>query len=597
METGSILKIITQEVEDFKTKQVQIVPGLTNNQYDILNRIYFYWNSKFTDAGTVLDPVDEDGDRMYFQNINRNPAMVTTKAIDFDTKNIRLLTVGGGDPNKTWFMERDLKYWMRDINFGKTLNRLFKELPIFGTVVLKIVDGIPYFVDLRNFVVEQSSETLHDSNYIIELHYLSVPQFRKVAKQMNWDEAKVKETINEFRKMKKVSHIKVVERYGEVPEMKDGQVTEYKYKRMFFADVGVDEYDQHNRLSVERKGVVLKEEEWDGNPYWEFHMNKMPGRWLGVGVVEALFEPQIRINELTNLQTKASYWAALRLWQTRDPAGGRNLSTEVKNGEVVTSDSSIEPINMDERNLGFFNDQYNLWFKNRDEMTFSFDSVQGERSPAGTTATEIQSNVSQNLTYFQQLQEDIALDVKEMIAKVIMPKFERDSAPEHVLRLVGQDLDQFAELVKNELVLKEMIRQIAKNNEPNAETRDTIEMAVTESIKQGKERLLTIPKNFYKGMKYDVDIDITGESVDSRVKGATKFAILQAITADPTMTTDPIKRKLLASYAEDGGLNPADFLDAQPKKVEDIAMQGRAGGGVSAPAMNVRVPGMETTTV
>ena len=42
-----ILKEINLEIENFKNKQIQIVPGLTFNQYDTLNSIFFYYNSKF----------------------------------------------------------------------------------------------------------------------------------------------------------------------------------------------------------------------------------------------------------------------------------------------------------------------------------------------------------------------------------------------------------------------------------------------------------------------------------------------------------------------------------------------------------------------
>jgi hypothetical protein len=210
MESVPLIKTINYEVESFKSKQVQIVPGLSFNQWETLQRIFFYYNSKFTNAGGTMDPIDDEGDRMYFYNIVKNPCKVFSKAIDFDTKNIRLLTTGGGDPIKTWFMERDLKFWMRDKQFGKTLNRIFKELPIYGSVVLKIVDGYPYFVDLRNFVVEQSVDTLDDMNYITEIHNLTIPQFRKIGKQMKWGD-KVEKTLEEFRKMKDVSHIKLYE--------------------------------------------------------------------------------------------------------------------------------------------------------------------------------------------------------------------------------------------------------------------------------------------------------------------------------------------------------------------------------------------------
>jgi hypothetical protein len=317
-------------------------------------------------------------------------------------------------------------------------------------------------------------------------------------------------------------------------------------------------------------------------------MEKVPGRWLGVGVVETLFEPQIRLNELANLQSKTSYWAALRLFFSRDPNMAGNLKTEKRSGDVITGDSEVTQVDMSDRNLAFFNQEDEKWMRNRSELTFSYDVIQGERLPAGTPLGSAQLATAQTLSYFEGIQEDLAMDVKEMLYKVIIPQFEKERSAEHTIRLVGKDLDTYIAMVKNELVLKEMIRIMQKTGKiPTSEEKDVMGLAIEESIKQGKEKVLTIPKGFYDNLKYDIDIDITGESVDTRVKAATKFAILQAITADPTMTTDPVKRKILMSYMEDGGISPNDFFDAEEKKMDDMVpeMPGRAGGGVSAPAM------------
>jgi hypothetical protein len=208
--------------------------------------------------------------------------------------------------------------------------------------------------------------------------------------------------------------------------------------------------------------------------------------------------------------------------------------------------------------------------------------------------------ITQTLSYFEGIQENVALDIKEMIYKVIVPQFEKENSLEHNLRLVGQDLDQYIEMVKNELTFKEVVR-IAVNQGKilSQEEVDAISIGVSEAIKQEKEKILTIPLGFYKDLKYDVDIDITGESVDTRVRAATTFAILQAMTADPTMTTDPVKRKFLYQMGEDGGLNMTDFLDVVKQTPETMMPeQGRAGGGVSAPAMAPNpMMGQQMTTV
>ena len=585
-----LTKKVIQEIIDYQSQKVQIVPGFLFGQYETVNQIFFYYNSKFQSGDT-----DDEGDRKYFYNINKNPCKVCSKAIDFDTKNIRLLTAGGGNPTKTWFMERDLKYWMRDQQFGKVLNKIFRDLPIYGTVVLKIIEGVPYFVDLRNFVVEQTADTLDSMNFITEIHHLTVPDFRKIAKQMKWPQSKIDEVIKKFRETRKASHLTVWERYGEV-EQEDGS---YKYQRSFIADVEWNIYDINGTQIGAERGVVMSSEDWEGNPYREFHLEKMAGRWLGIGVVESLFEPQIRENELCNIQSKTTYWAGLRIFQTRDNTINRNLMTDIRNGEVLNADSEITQISMEDRNLAFFNEEHQKWMANRDELTFSYDVVQGERLPAGTPLGSAQLAASQTLSYFEQIQENVALDIKEMLYEDIIPHFEKESTSEHILRLVGQDLAEYTAMVKNELVFKEIIRQALNGAEPSVDMKNTIEVAVQESIKQEKEKLLTIPRGFYDDVKYDVDIDITGESVDTRVRYATRFAILQAITADPTMTTDPTKRKILMGMAEDGGINPIELFGTEEKPIESAvqAPPGRAGGGVSAAALGARIGGTTTTTV
>lgn len=592
----SPIKRILAEVDGFQTRQIQIVPQLYFNQYETVNTIFFYYNSKFTTGD-----FDDEGDRKYFYNVSKNPCKIFTKSIDFDTKSIKLLTAEGGDPAKTWFMERDLKYWMRDIEFGKTLNRIFYELPIFGTVVLKVIEGVPYFVDLRNFIVEQSADDLDKSSYIIEVYNMTVGEFKKTADKMGWKAADVKEVLDRFAAMKGVSHIRLLERYGDILE-KDGS---FSYKRTFVADVGYDEYtvapNERGQMIIRERGVLLSSEDWDDNPYWEFHTGKIGGRWLGVGVVESLFEPQIRHNELANLQAKTSYWAALRVFQSRDTAINKNLKTDTKSGDVLSVDSEITQIDMSDRNLAFFNEETAKWNKNINDMTIAF-------APVGHSVIAIRVAMDQVVSYFEQIQENVAMDIKEMIYEDIIPQFERDMTTEHMLRLVGQDLDTYIDMIKNQLVNHQVVDLVLQGKFPTNADRDAIEIAVAASIKQGKEKLLTIPKGFYKDVKYDVDIDITGESIDTKERYAALFAALQAITTDPSILTDPTKKKILSFILEEQGISPNDIFADEPSAQEALldpnntpaAIQGRAGGGVSAPnMMNMGGAGMgrQTTTI
>jgi hypothetical protein len=586
----TLLDLITQEKKDFEHQIVQVVEGFDFNQKSTLERIYRYYNSKF-EGGEV----DTEGNKKYFFNIVRNPCKVTTKAIDFDTKDIRILTAAGSDPLKTWYFERDLRFWMKDQDFGKVLNRIFTELPILGSVVLKIIDGVPHFVDLRNFIVEQSADTLGKAEYIIEKHLFTPMEFRKVGTKMGWEN--IDKAIEEWRRMDE-PYLTVYERYGEVKDEEDN----FTYRRFFVADVGTEDVDRFGKVTP-YQGIELASEEVTKHPYHEFHLEKIPGRWLGVGIIETLFDAQVRMNELANQLSKGTYWAAAHIFQSADESVNRNLKHDVKDGEIITADSEITQVNMGNRNLDFFNQESMRWMKNIDDLTFRYEVIRGERLPAGTPLGAARIAAFMNGAYFDHIRETIALDMKKLIYDVIIPRFQRENTREHTLRLVGVDLDKIRELLIGEKAYNDLFRFIEKKRQlPSNRFLDGLKSIVGEKIGQKKEILLKIPKDFYKNLKYKIDIVITGEQKDTAVMAQTYFAALQAITADPTLLTDPSKKKFFYKWLEQGGISPIDLEPEQPlpsveQLVQQLPVKG-AGGGVSRPAAPAQsgtpVPGERT---
>ena len=583
------LDTIRKEIDDFNDNSIKIVDGYEFNQRDTINKIYLYYNSKYQSGD-----IDDQGDKKYFNNITRNPCNVAAKAVDFDTKDIRIQTAGGGNPLKTWFFERDLKFWMKDQGFGKTLNRLFHELPIFGSVVLKIIDNVPHFVDLRNFVVEQSADSLDKSGYIIEVHNYTPMEFRKTGKEKGWDN--IEKVMKDFRAMD-VPYIKVYERYGEVE--KNGT---YDYKRTLLADVGKDiiEHD----VVTPYQGYLLEEKPVKSHPYREFHWEKIPGRWLGIGRVEIIFDPQVRVNEISNQQAKSSYWSTLRLWQTRDEGLGSNLLTDVDNGDVLIVEDPLTQVDMADRNLAYYSQEISRWMQNRDELTFSYDINRGERLPAGTPLGSAQLAAGMVSSYFDQIREDIAMEVKTLLYDVIIPGFKKQNSTEHVLRIAGEDLDKINTLMIEQKANDEFLNYVAREQSiPTRAQFDIMKSAVGELIKQGQEKVLTIPAKFYDNLKYKIDISIVGESTDSRVKAANTMMAMQAIQSDPTILQDPAKKKLFFYLLEQGGLNPYDIISSEDIKspADEMLSAGapqRGGGGVSKPSMpNSAISGTQQTQI
>ena len=174
-----VLKQINEEIGEYK-KPITVSTGWEFKQEDAINQAILYTNGKYIDGD-----VDTDDLKLYFYNIIRAANGTTTKAIDLDTKDIIIKNAPGGDWLKAWFYQRDLKYWLKKDEFGKTLNKISRELPQFGSVVIKYHKGKSYFVNLKNFIVEQNADCLDFSNYIIEQHFFTPMEFKKIAKQVS----------------------------------------------------------------------------------------------------------------------------------------------------------------------------------------------------------------------------------------------------------------------------------------------------------------------------------------------------------------------------------------------------------------------------
>jgi len=568
----SILNTIQNELTKF-SEPIKILDSWESNQKELIEQAILYLNSKFVDGD-----VDELGFKRYFYNITKYSCGATTKAIDVDTKDIMFMTAAGGDPLKTWFLERDIRYWMKSKYFGETLNRICRELPIYGSVVLKMIKGECYFVDLRNFVCEQNADSLDNSNYIIEQYYYTPSEFKSVGSKSGWDKDEMDRILKIFTASKE-QYIRVFERYGEV-ENDDGLSD---YKMVIVADIPQDVKNNPDVKYQLNSDIILGERLIPTHPYFEIHINKISGRWLGVGVPEQISENQIRLNEVSNEQVRSSKWSTLRLFWSRDPGQTRNMLTGAEDGEVLRSEDEIKPVDMADRNLAYYQEETSKWEGNAQRATFTTDIMLGERTPSGTPLGSAQLSTAQAMSYFDQMREDLGLALKRFLYDFVLPQAERNLTKEHILRIAGQDLEKYNELLVNTSLHNRFFEIVAKTNKiPDSKLMQLLREVEEERLAQEKEQQAFIPKGFYKNAKYDIDIEITGESKDVRVVAANTLSALQAMSTDPTLLTDPTKRKIFGQYLEAGGIKIDDFNVPNKQEITGMPMKG-AGGGISAP--------------
>ncbi len=297
MDSQLILGRIRDEKERFLYQQVPLSAGYFFNQYQVIQRIENYFNSRFESG-----PLDDDGWTKPFYNINRKPCQIVTKEIDLDTKDIILRPVDG-DFETAEIMSSELKQWMKDEGFAKDLNDFADVAPVYGSLVVKRPRKKGErlsIVDLKRFVLTNvSADTLAETD-TIETHCMSRDEFQR---HEGWDEAKKEDALALYDSLGRVD-LDVDERYGWVKESElvaDGSDTKMVYTKAVVTGATEVAYvgEGDKKTAVER-GIVLYHEPFDpkDNPYREWHVGtKVPNRWLRMGFVELTFDAQVRINE------------------------------------------------------------------------------------------------------------------------------------------------------------------------------------------------------------------------------------------------------------------------------------------------------------
>ena len=588
---SNYFKQLNIELDEFKNQPIKIADGYTFKQRDVIHNNIRVYNSKF-EGGNI----DSENFVKFFYNIVRNPCNTASKAIKFRPKDIILNPAPGQSSFKAWLMNLDLRYWFKIKRFNKFLQKIFNELPIMGSVVVKKVKDEFHFVDLRNLVNEQSADTLKQSPYVIEQHYYTINEFRK-------QPFKNIEKVIEQHRDTTAKYIKVIERYGEVPEnviKKNGKENKYVYARVI-------SYSPDNSFIggkkafgsdiQEAQGEILDAREIDLDkdfPYREFHFEKIAGRWLGISRVEVLYDPQVRTNEIVNLRVKSSYFSALNIFQSRDDTFKKNLLKDIVNGQVVSVMDRIEKIPTEERNLAAFDLEERKWSANRDEMTFSYDVVRGERLPSGTPLGSAQLAAAMITSYFEQIQESVASDIKEMIYNDIIPSFKNQ--PEHYIKLVGEDIDKYHKAISDNKWNEELLNFVKQTKK--IPTKIQAEAMREVIYKKAKNEDVHIPKDFYEDIKYIIDIIITGQDKDLRVQSANMATVLQAIQQDGSLLTDPTKRSIFGKLLESIGMSIEDIAQDETTPMTQM-VQEQKGGGISRPSLpqTIQPMGMNPTEI
>lgn len=533
---------INSERDLFK-KPVYLDEGLTFDLPRTLKKIDRYYLSKF-----MSSEYDNDGFKKIFYNKNKRPLKASQKAVDVDTKDIKIKAVDGQSYYPAWFMNKELKQFMKDEGFDKLLNQITERYPKYGEVIVKNVNGVPYCIHLKNLKWDPANH-VENSSFIHEFHSYSLSEFLVEAEDKGWENI---DKIRDLLSHEENKNVYLVERTGwfKESELKEnGSNTKIVFGMALLTDTDNNE----NKLP----DLVLTKKELKENPYRSLSWEEQDGRGLGIGVIEELFEFQEFYNDVNNKERKSLEWNSKKLFRSDDPNISKNLFLAKKNGDVIET-KDLQEIPMAERNLGQYINLYQRIDGDANGTTFTHEINTGQAMKAGTPFRMGALLSGAVDSYFEFKREKLGIFLQGIILDFVLPSFKKKKRKSHILNFDSnsEDIRKIDDLVKNEMLRK----SVEKFEKKNGKLPSLIEYAnqktrIEELLARKQNRFIEIPEGMYDKANILVDIVITGEQENTEADIASLTNLYQILVQKQDPRADDVLDKALMV----SGHNPVGF--------------------------------------
>jgi|TARA_R100001530_G_scaffold127734_1_gene97069 hypothetical protein len=556
----NLVSTIKKEKAEFQKASFELAPSYANTIPRIIELVDLYWVDRFKG-----NAVDENGWKRAFFNVIKNPTLVTSKQIDRDTKDIRVIPAEGQSHYPAWIYSRDLKRWMKTTKLGLLLNELVLDLPKYGSIIVKKAAGNKIFnTHLDNVWWEATQRLLRKSRFVDSEMEMAEHELNEM--EGIWDG--LAGALAEVKKSA-TGRIKVYDRFG--------------------IHKGAGKNNYH---IVTEGGVILHKAEYESvDEIWrKLDWDRIKGRGIGRGVVEDLMENQINRNRVEDFKNSALDWTSKLIFQTRDDTFARNLLTDVDNGEVLNIQDNLTQVNNSEKNLPAYRESNQEWDQNRKEKTFAFAENSGERPPSGTPLGTTKLTLGQSGSYFDQRGEEFSIWFSSIITDWVIPEFRKERRIEHKIMLGEFSEDELIRikfLVENSRVTEKVFAFVKKNGRiPSAEERELMKSVVKEQLR--KEKDMTIPARYYEQevINATVDVIMSNERMDIAAEITTNQTALTLLAQNPALLDDPRVKKLFYRQLSLVGKNPLEIsVEELPEVSEAVNVASKASGG-SVPRPN-----------
>ena len=561
--------LLENEINEYINGRVTISESNDFSQARLVRRIALFENHVYPTG-----KFDAQGDYKFWYDVISPRVDSEVKNIDFDTKNVEAYSEREQDELANIIVNLKLREYLRETGQGEEINSAIEEGAGWGNVVWKKIKGGYERVDLKNFyVLNQTAETLDDTA-AIERHEFTQADLRaKAGTYDNIDEViqgakkdSSSSTIESQANQSFTPFYEIFERNGEV-SMKD--LKEHKKEPVKTGDENIFVMakiiaagGQSTGAGVDIKFILFAEElgkKKISDIYKEYHRSRYKGRWMREGIIELLFDIQVRANQIGNQIAKGLEWASKIIFASEGNLIYQNILTDLSNGDIIKS-KDIRQLEVRMQGFDQLANEWNRLLALANEIVNSREVVQGITPTSGTplgTTRLLDTNANK---LFDFIREKLGIPFSKIFEEWIIPDLVKELKAKEILRLTGSSdmLERLYEMIVQDWYIKNLI-SIGPHTEEMAEF---LKNTKIEELKKRPQLLMNALKGVFDGHKPAVSVIITGEN--TRKNEDTQMYIeFAGIEMDPVRRTALIEKGM-----KNRGIDVAALPKSSPEQLQ-----------------------------
>lgn len=550
----------------------------------------YYANSRYLQSNPIgvfnKDPLGRD---MPFYNIVNFRVSLAKTATDLDIKDIQIISDNPKHRVQSMLLNREAYEWMKEDNFGLTLNKMGSTRPKYGGYLLKktteggklkitVADWTKTYTDLNDIM----------GGAIVECHNMSPVALKK--KDGAWEG--IDDVLRAHKKNKDESgKIEVYEVTGEFPK---SVYKNFNHENETDSDEFLFSLQKYFIAEVSGVKFPLYSEELSGSmeDYYEYLSWEDNSLDLGRGVIEDSEEAQVWTNDAVVNEKNAMDLAGRVGIKTNSKKLGSNI-LEHDHGKIyeLGINEDINAFNLAPSALGQYQNQIEKWKVQANDATSSYNSQTGEQPPAGTPYSQTALLNQVGSKPFDYKREEWGIHLAKIFNKWVIPYLIKKLRKPHTLvssDFTDVELETIDESIANYDTNRKILDELFENDNLATpfEQNQMIEGTKAGLKKTGKKRFIEIPEKYFDDIEAKVTVVTTGEQKNKAVILQSLSTILQTVQGsfNPNTGTfgileDPTLKKIFDEIVELSGTG-----------ISPVSLGGRGASGVTTPTQAAPAP-------